>query len=204
MPALQGPARLEEGLARARLQGRPPRVPREGRHPRDARGGSAPASPGRRALSAPFKVVIPARMRSTRLAGKMLADIAGKPLVAWVAERAKASGAAAVYIATDHDDIANAVAALGWKALKTSAAHETGTHRLAEAASLLALGDDEIVVNVQGDEPLIDPRLIREVGEALASHRDASIATAAHPIQSAATIFDPNVEKVVVCAQRLG
>ncbi len=140
-------------------------------------------------------------MRSTRLAGKMLADIAGKPLVAWVAERAKASGAAAVYIATDHDDIANAVAALGWKALKTSAAHETGTDRLAEAASLLALGDDEIVVNVQGDEPLIDPRLIREVGEALASHREASIATAAHPIQSAATFFDPNVVKVVVDAQ---
>ena len=140
-------------------------------------------------------------MRSTRLPGKMLADIAGKPLVAWVAERAKASGAAAVYVATDHDDIANAVAALGWKALKTSAAHETGTDRLAEAASLLALGDDEIVVNVQGDEPLIDPRLIREVAEALATHREASIATAAHAIRSAATFFDPNVVKVVVDAQ---
>ena len=144
-----------------------------------------------------FKVVIPARMRSTRLPGKMLADIAGKPLVAWVAERAKASGAAAVVIATDHDDIAKAVTALGWQALKTSESHETGTDRLAQAASLLELGDDEIVVNVQGDEPLIDPRLIRDVAAALAARPEASIATAAHPITEAATFFDPNVVKVV-------
>jgi len=82
-----------------------------------------------------FTVVIPARMRSTRLPGKMLADIGGKPLVAWVAERAKASGAKAVCIATDHDDIARAVTSLGWQALKTSEAHETGTDRLAEAAA---------------------------------------------------------------------
>jgi 3-deoxy-manno-octulosonate cytidylyltransferase (CMP-KDO synthetase) len=112
-------------------------------------------------LETAFKVVIPARMRSTRLPGKMLADIQGKPMVAWVAERAKASGAAAVYIATDHDDIAKAVGALGWKTLKTSESHQTGTDRLAEAAALLGLAPEEIVVNVQGDEPLIDPRLIR-------------------------------------------
>jgi len=136
-------------------------------------------------------------MRSTRLPGKMLADIGGKPLVAWVAERAKASGAKAVYIATDHDDIAKAVSSLGWKALKTSESHETGTDRLAEAAALLDLAADEIVVNVQGDEPLIDPRLIREVAAALAAKPEASIATAAHPIESAATFFDPNVVKVV-------
>jgi 3-deoxy-manno-octulosonate cytidylyltransferase (CMP-KDO synthetase) len=147
-----------------------------------------------------FKVVIPARMRSTRLPGKMLADIAGKPLVAWVAERARASGAAAVYIATDHDDIARAVKALGWTALSTSAAHETGTDRIAEAAAQLKLADDEIVVNVQGDEPLIDPNLIRQVAAALALSRDAAIATAAHPIESAAAFFDPNVVKVVVGA----
>ncbi len=147
-----------------------------------------------------FKVVIPARMRSTRLPGKMLADIAGKPLVAWVAEKAAASGASAVFIATDHDDIAKAVSALGWKALATSSAHETGTDRLAEAARMLGLADDEIVVNVQGDEPLIDPRLIREVAAALAAHPEASIATAAHPIESAATFFDPNVVKVVLDA----
>ena len=136
-------------------------------------------------------------MRSTRLPGKMLADIGGKPLVAWVAERAKASGAKAVYIATDHEDIAKAVSSLGWKALKTSESHETGTDRLAEAAALLDLAADEIVVNVQGDEPLIDPRLIREVAAALAAKPEASIATAAHPIESAATFFDPNVVKVV-------
>jgi 3-deoxy-manno-octulosonate cytidylyltransferase (CMP-KDO synthetase) len=148
-----------------------------------------------------FKVVIPARMRSTRLPGKMLADIAGKPLVAWVAERAAASGAAGVFIATDHDDIAKAVAALGWKALSTSSAHETGTDRLAEAAAMLGLGPEEIVVNVQGDEPLIDPRLIREVAAALAAHPEAAIATAAHPIDSAASFFDPNVVKVVLDAE---
>jgi 3-deoxy-manno-octulosonate cytidylyltransferase (CMP-KDO synthetase) len=147
-----------------------------------------------------FKVVIPARMRSTRLPGKMLADIGGKPLVAWVAERAKASGAKAVCIATDHDDIARAVTSLGWQALKTSESHETGTDRLAEAAALLGLAPDEIVVNVQGDEPLIDPRLIREVAAALAARPEASIATAAHPIDSAATFFDPNVVKVVTDA----
>jgi len=148
-------------------------------------------------LEPAFKVVIPARMRSTRLPGKMLADIGGKPLVAWVAERAKASGAKAVYIATDHDDIAKAVSSLGWKALKTSESHETGTDRLAEAAALLDLAADEIVVNVQGDEPLIDPGLIRQVAAALAAKPEASIATAAHPIESAATFFDPNVVKVV-------
>jgi 3-deoxy-manno-octulosonate cytidylyltransferase (CMP-KDO synthetase) len=137
-------------------------------------------------------------MRSTRLPRKMLADVCGKPLVAWVAERAKASGANAVYIATDHDDIAGAVSALGWQALKTSDVHETGTDRLAEAAAILKLADGEIIVNVQGDEPLIDPRLIRDVAEALAAHPQASVATAAHPIHEAAAFFDPNVVKVVL------
>ena len=145
-----------------------------------------------------FQVVIPARMLSTRLPGKMLAEIAGKPLVAWVAERAKASGAASVAIATDHEDIARAVTKLGWKALMTSAKHETGTDRLAEAALLLGFGPDEIVVNVQGDEPLIDPRLIREVAAALAAKPEASIATAAHAIEAASAFFDANVVKVVV------
>ena len=144
-----------------------------------------------------FKVVIPARMRSTRLPGKMLADVAGQPLVAWAAARARESGADDVVVATDHDDIARAVTALGWKAIATSATHETGTDRLAEAAAQLELADDEIVVNVQGDEPLIDPKLIREVAAALAAHPQAAIATAAHPIDSAATFFDPNVVKVV-------
>lgn len=145
-----------------------------------------------------FKVLIPARMRSTRLPGKMLADIAGKPLVAWVAERARKSGADEVIIATDHQEIADAVTAHGWKVCTTSAAHETGTDRLAEAVTLLGLAADEIVVNVQGDEPLIDPELIRKVAKELALRPNASIATAVHPIHSAEAFFDPNVVKVVI------
>lgn len=140
-------------------------------------------------------------MHSTRLPGKMLADIAGKPLVAWVAERAKQSGADEVVIATDHEDISDKVTALGWRACLTSVAHETGTDRLAEAVRLLELEDSAIVVNVQGDEPLIDPALIRKVASHLALHQDASISTAVHPIHSAATFFDPNVVKVVIDAQ---
>ena len=144
-----------------------------------------------------FRVVIPARMRSTRLPRKMLADIGGKPLVAWVAERARASGAADVVIATDDEEIERAVRSLGWKACPTSPDHASGTDRLAEAVALLGYGDDEIVVNVQGDEPLIDPRLISAVAAELARHPDAAIATAAHPIESARAFFDPNVVKVV-------
>ncbi len=144
-----------------------------------------------------FKVIIPARMRSTRLPGKMLADIAGKPMVAWVAERAADSGAEDVIIATDHADIADAMAALDWRVCTTSTAHATGTDRLAEAVDLLELADSEIVVNVQGDEPLIDPRLVREVARELALRPKASIATAVHPISSAKAFFDPNVVKVV-------
>ncbi|HEX4781141.1 MAG TPA: 3-deoxy-manno-octulosonate cytidylyltransferase [Usitatibacter sp.] len=145
-----------------------------------------------------FKVIIPARMRSTRLPGKMLADIGGKPLVAWVAERARESGADQVVVATDHQDIADAVAARGIRVCTTSAAHESGTDRIAEAAQLLGLGPHEIVVNVQGDEPLIDPQLIRKVASEAALRPNAAIATAAHPIESAAAFFDPNVVKVVV------
>jgi 3-deoxy-manno-octulosonate cytidylyltransferase (CMP-KDO synthetase) len=145
-----------------------------------------------------FTVVIPARMHSTRLPGKMLADIGGKPLVAWVVERAKRSGAARIVVATDHEDIARALASSGCEVCLTSAAHETGTDRLAEAVAKLGLADGDIVVNVQGDEPLIDPGLIRSVAGMLALHPEASIATAAHPITNAAEFFDPNVVKVVL------
>lgn len=148
-----------------------------------------------------FKVLIPARMRSTRLPGKMLAEVAGKPLVAWVAERAAASGADEVIVATDHQDIADAVAARGFKVCTTSAAHPTGTDRLAEAVALMGLAPDEIVVNVQGDEPLIDPALVRKVASELALRPRAAIATAVHPIREAAAFFDPNVVKVVVDAE---
>ena len=145
-----------------------------------------------------FKVVIPARMRSTRLPGKMLADVAGKPLVAWAAQRAVESGADDVIIATDHPEIADAVAAHGFKVCTTASTHETGTDRLAEAVQLLDLAPDEIVVNLQGDEPLIDPQLIRKVAGELALRPNASVATAVHPIHSAQVFFDPNVVKVVI------
>lgn len=137
-------------------------------------------------------------MKSTRLPGKMLADVRGKPLVAWVVERARASGAADVVVATDHEDIAKALAPFGCRVVLTSPAHETGTDRLAEAVKALGLGDRDIVVNVQGDEPLIDPALVRGVADELGRHPEAAIATAAHPIASAAEFFDPNVVKVVV------
>jgi len=140
-------------------------------------------------------------MKSTRLPGKMLADVAGKPLVAWVAERAKASGASDVVIATDHEDIAAALSPMGWRVCMTSPLHETGTDRLAEAVEQLGLADDEIVVNVQGDEPLIDPELVRAVAVQLAAREQASIATAVHPIHDAKTFFDPNVVKVVLDAE---
>jgi 3-deoxy-manno-octulosonate cytidylyltransferase (CMP-KDO synthetase) len=137
-------------------------------------------------------------MKSSRLPGKMLADVGGKPLVAWAAQRGAESGADEVIVATDHEDIASAVAALGWRVCTTSPAHETGTDRLAEAVTLLGLGPDEIVVNVQGDEPLIDPNLIRKVASELALRPKAAIATAVHPLRNAAQFFDPNVVKVVV------
>jgi 3-deoxy-manno-octulosonate cytidylyltransferase (CMP-KDO synthetase) len=144
-----------------------------------------------------FKVIIPARMRSTRLPGKMLMSIAGKPMVAWVADRAAESGAEEVIVATDHQEIADAMSALGWRVCTTSTAHGTGTDRLAEAIELLGLRDAEIVVNVQGDEPLIDPKLVRKVAQELALRPKASVATAVHPIRDAKSFFDPNVVKVV-------
>ena len=144
-----------------------------------------------------FKVIIPARMRSTRLPGKMLMSIAGKPMVAWVADAAAESGAEEVIVATDHQEIADAVSALGWRVCTTSTSHPTGTDRLAEAIELLGLRDSEIVVNVQGDEPLIDPKLVRKVAQELALRPKASIATAVHAIRDAKSFFDPNVVKVV-------
>jgi 3-deoxy-manno-octulosonate cytidylyltransferase (CMP-KDO synthetase) len=137
-------------------------------------------------------------MRSTRLPGKMLADVAGKPLVAWAAQRARQSGADEVVVATDHQSIADALARMGYRICTTSPDHPTGTDRIAEAVTLLGFDPESIVVNVQGDEPLIDPALIRKVAAELALRPNASIATAVHPIDSAATFFDPNVVKVVI------
>lgn len=144
-----------------------------------------------------FAVIIPARHASTRLPGKMLADLGGKPMVVRVAERAAASGASRVVIATDHPDILDAARHHGVQAVMTREDHPSGTDRLAEVCQLLGLGEDEIVVNVQGDEPLIDPALIDDVAAVLAGDALAAIATCAAPIRSAAALFNPNVVKVV-------
>ena len=145
-----------------------------------------------------FTVLIPARYASTRLPGKPLMDIAGKPLVVRVAERAQASGADRIVIATDDERIRAAAEQHGFDAILTHANHATGTDRLAEAAVALELDDRAIVVNVQGDEPLLEPALIREVADELRSHGDASMATACHPIDDFQEAFNPNVVKVVL------
>jgi 3-deoxy-manno-octulosonate cytidylyltransferase (CMP-KDO synthetase) len=145
-----------------------------------------------------FAVLIPARYASTRLPGKPLSDIAGKPMVVRVAERALASGAERVVVATDDERIVSASAQHGIEAIMTRADHPTGTDRLAEAASQLKLDDRAIVVNVQGDEPLLDPALIKGVAEELRAHADASIATACHVIEDPEEAFSPNVVKVVL------
>ena len=147
-----------------------------------------------------FTVLIPARYASTRLPGKPLADIAGKPMVVRVAERAQASGAARVVVATDDVRVRDAVVAHGFAACMTRGDHATGTDRLAEAAQQLGLADDEIVVNVQGDEPLLDGGLIQSMASLLDARLDAVIATACHPIDDAAEAFNPNVVKVVLDA----
>ena len=145
-----------------------------------------------------FTVLIPARYASTRLPGKPLADIGGKPMVVRVAERALASGAARVAVATDDERVRAAVVAHGFAACMTRADHPTGTDRLAEAAAQLGLPDDAIVVNVQGDEPLLAPALIRAMADLLAAKPDAAIATACHPVADPVEAFSPNVVKVVL------
>lgn len=144
-----------------------------------------------------FKVVIPARYASSRLPGKPLLDIAGKPMVVRVAERAALSGAEEICIATDHPGIEEALAKQGFAAVMTREDHPSGTDRIAEVVQQRSWADDDIIVNVQGDEPLIDPALIREVADSLAAHPEAAMATACHPIHDKASIFNPNIVKVV-------
>lgn len=148
-----------------------------------------------------FAVLIPARHASTRFPGKPLADLAGKPMVVRVCERACLSGAATVCVATDDERIAQAVRAHGFEARMTRPGHASGTERIAEAAAQLGLADDAIVVNVQGDEPLVPPALIARVAAALAADAGASVATACHPIHDAAEFANPNVVKVVLDAK---
>lgn len=147
-----------------------------------------------------FKVVIPARYASSRLPAKPLLDIGGKPMVVRVAEQALASGAEDVVVATDHLDIKATVEQFGYKAVMTRDDHLSGTDRLAEVAAHFDWADDVIVVNVQGDEPLIDPKLIQQVAYDLSLHSQASIATICHAIHDKETMLNPNVVKVVMDA----
>ena len=151
-------------------------------------------------MSTPFTVIIPARLASSRLPEKALADIAGKPMVVRVAERAKLSEAQRVVVATDHTAIA-ACSEYGIEAVLTGKQHASGTARLAEAALRLGMADEDIAVNVQGDEPLIDPALINRTAELLGSS-SAQMATAAHPIADAAEFLNPNCVKVVLDQRR--
>lgn len=146
-------------------------------------------------------VVIPARFSASRLPGKPLADICGKPLIQHVYERACESKAGRVIVATDDARIEAAARAFGAEVCRTRAEHNSGTERIAEVVAQLGIADDAVVVNLQGDEPLMPPALIRAVAELLAARPDASMATASHPISDLATWRNPNVAKVVCDAR---
>ncbi|MCC8373450.1 MULTISPECIES: 3-deoxy-manno-octulosonate cytidylyltransferase [Photorhabdus] len=147
-----------------------------------------------------FTVIIPARFASTRLPGKPLADIHGKPMIVRVMERAKRSGAARVIVATDNHDVVDAVVAAGGEACLTKENHHSGTERLAEVINKYQFSDDEIIVNVQGDEPLIPEEIIKQVAENLAGCK-AGMATLAVQIHDAEEAFNPNAVKVVMDKQ---
>lgn len=144
-----------------------------------------------------FRVVIPARYASTRLPGKALLTIGGKPMIQWVYERACASSADEVLIATDDLLIVSAAHSFGAETVMTAATHESGTDRIAEVARLRRWADGDIVVNVQGDEPVIPPALIDQVASLLKGNPSAQIATLATPVTSISELMDPNAVKVV-------
>ncbi|WP_374436331.1 3-deoxy-manno-octulosonate cytidylyltransferase [Inhella sp.] len=144
-----------------------------------------------------FHVIVPARLASTRLPNKPLADIAGLPMIVHVARRAAQSGAAQVVVATDAPEVLQACAAHGVRALLTRADHPSGSDRLAEACELLGLNGDACVVNVQGDEPLIEPAMIRACADTLRQRPECAMATVAHAIEDAEEFRNPNVVKLV-------
>ncbi len=148
-----------------------------------------------------FHVIIPARYASTRLPGKPLLDIGGKPMLQHVYERAQQSGAASVTVATDDTRIEAAVLGFGGAVCMTSAHHQSGTERLAEAATQLALKAQDIVVNLQGDEPLMPPSLLSQVAHILEGDHGADMSTLCTRIHTAAELFDPHVVKVVLDQQ---
>ncbi|SPX54326.1 3-deoxy-manno-octulosonate cytidylyltransferase [Klebsiella pneumoniae] len=147
-----------------------------------------------------FVVIIPARFASTRLPGKPLQDINGKPMIVHVLERARESGADRIIVATDHEDVARAVEAAGGEVCMTRADHQSGTERLAEVVEKCAFSDDTIIVNIQGDEPMIPPAIVRQVAENLAAS-SSGMATLAVPIHDAEEAFNPNAVKVVMDAK---
>lgn len=149
-----------------------------------------------------FTVLIPARLASIRLPNKPLADINGVPMVVRVAQRARLSGAADTVVAADSDEIVERCAAFGIRAVLTRVDHPSGSDRLAEACDLLGLADDDIVVNVQGDEPLIEPALVDAVASLLQNRPDCAVATVAHAIDELADFLNPNVVKVVLDARQ--
>lgn len=144
-----------------------------------------------------FKIVIPARYASTRLPGKPLADICGKPMIVRVAEQAAITGAE-IIIATDSVKVFDVAKAHGFYAVMTNINHVSGTDRIAEVVKKMGWADSEIVVNVQGDEPLISPMLIKEVAENLANHNQADIATACHSLHLEADFLNPHIVKVIL------
>ena len=143
-----------------------------------------------------FTVIIPARLSSSRLPNKPLADLGGKPMVVRTAERAQLSGASRIMVATDHADILAACKAHGIPACMTRSDHPSGTDRIAEVAAAMGLAADAVVVNVQGDEPLIDPALIAATAALI--NVQVPMATAAHPLHEVQEVFNPNVVKVVL------
>jgi 3-deoxy-manno-octulosonate cytidylyltransferase (CMP-KDO synthetase) len=149
-----------------------------------------------------FRIVIPARYASSRLPGKVLLPLAGKPMLQWVYERACATRAAAVVIATDDERVAAAARTFAKQVIMTGAGHLSGTDRVAEVAGRLGWGDREIVVNAQGDEPLLPPQLLQQVASLLAQYAQADIATLATPIHNLADFLDPNVVKLVTNLQQ--
>jgi 3-deoxy-manno-octulosonate cytidylyltransferase (CMP-KDO synthetase) len=149
-------------------------------------------------MSQAFTVIVPARLASTRLPHKPLADIHGLPMVVRVAQRAALSNATQVVVAADSIEIVQACQAHGVRAMLTQVDHPSGSDRLAEASALLGLSPNDVVVNVQGDEPLINPELINQVAELLVQRPTASMSTAAHEIHELAEFTNPNVVKVVI------
>ncbi len=144
-----------------------------------------------------FIVVVPARYQSSRLPGKVLAEIAGKPMIQWVVEKSQASGASRVIVATDNEQVAKVVEGFGAEVCRTRDDHQSGTERLAEVVETYNFSDDQVIVNVQGDEPFIPIENIAQVANNLSSQQQARMATLAMPIEAVDEAFNPNAVKVV-------